>query len=257
MTEDDKEKKEEKSLIRIRNASFVYGSNDSSPVFSSLNLELFQHENVFLFGGSGSGKTSIVKAILGLLHLSDGSYEAFNRDMRNPSARTLLAVRKKIGFLPEKGILISQTSVLGNLVFPLRFVAQLSKSRSEEIALAVLEEHNLLDIKDCLPFELSINIIKTVGLLRALIFKPALLILDDPFEGLDLEGFRFFQKIFGQMRSDKEITLFFLTRKPIFVPGLFQKYYELSPDGDLMSVDCQRIEHHRLEFTMISGGKIL
>ena len=255
MTEDNK--KEEKSIIRIRNASFVYSSKDSTPVFSSLNLELYQHENAFLFGGSGSGKTSIVKAIMGLLHLSRGSYEAFNRDMRNPSAQTLLAVRKKIGFLPENGILISQTSVLGNLAFPLRFVAQLSKGRSEEIAMAVLEEHNLLDIKDCLPFELSINIIKTVGLLRALIFKPVLLILDDPFEGLDIEGFRFFQKIFEKMRLDKEITLFFLTRKPIFVPGLFQKYYELSPDGDLMSVDSQRIEHHRLEFTMISGEKIL
>ncbi|MCL4461984.1 MAG: ATP-binding cassette domain-containing protein [Nitrospirae bacterium] len=253
----DGSKKEEKPIIHIRDASFVYGLGDNAPVFSSLNLDLYQNENAFLFGGSGSGKTSIVKAIMGLLHLSDGSYEAFNRDMRNPSARTLLAVRRKIGFLPERGILISQLSVLGNMVFPLRFVAQLSKKRSEDIALALLEEHNLLEIKDCLPFELSINMIKSVGLLRALIFKPVLLLLDDPFEGLDLEGFRFFQKIFGKLRTENEMTLFFLTRKPIFVPGLFAKYYELSPDGDLMSVDCQRIEHHRLEFTMISGGKIL
>jgi len=245
----------EKAIVQIRDASFVYDLENESPVFCSLNLELHQRENVFVFGGSGSGKTSIVKAILGLLHLSKGSFEVFNRDMCNPSARTLLYVRRKIGLLPERGILINQMSVLGNLVFPLRFVAQLSKNRSHEIAMTILEEHNLLAIKDCLPFELGTNMIKIIGLLRAMIFKPQLLILDDPYEGLDLEGFRFFQKIFLDIRKEGETSIFFLTRKPLFVAGLFDRFYELAPGGVLSVANSQEIELHRQEITMIAKGE--
>lgn len=245
----------EKAIIQIRDASFVYDTENNMPVFDSLNLELFQNENVFLFGASGSGKTSIVKAILGLLHLSGGSFEAFHRDMCTPSARTLLFVRRKIGLLPERGILISNLSVLGNLVFPLRFVAQLSKNRSHEIAMTILEEHHLLPIKDCLPFELGTNMIKIIGLLRAMVFKPQLLILDDPYEGLDLDGFRFFQKIFLDIRKEGATSIFFLTRKPLFVSGLFDKFYELSPAGVLSVANAQEIELHRQEITMIAKGE--
>ncbi len=232
---------QEKYSILIKDASFLYHLEDEVPVFRSLDFEVKTGENVFLLGNSASGKSSLVKAIMGLLHLSSGSYEAFEKNMKDPSVRTLHTIRRRIGILPDRGILINNLSVQGNLAFPLRFIAHYSKQRSMEIVAGILKEHDLVSIQDCLPFELSINMIKTIGLLRALLFEPTLLILDDPMEGLDAEGIKFFQMVFEQLKKSPHTSVLMLSSKPVLIPGLFDRFCEITPEG-IRSVDRSRIE---------------
>ncbi|MHB1287106.1 MAG: ATP-binding cassette domain-containing protein [Leptospirales bacterium] len=244
---------QKKFNILIKDASFRYHPDDEVPVFESLNFELRTGENVFVLGNSSSGKSSLVKAILGLLHLSEGSYEAFDKNMKDPSVRTLHTIRRKIGILPDRGILINHLSVEGNLRFPLRFIANYSKQKCHEIVSGIIKEHDLFSIQDCLPFELSINMIKTVGLLRALLFEPALLILDDPFEGLDGEGVRFFQMVFNQLKKSTQTSILMLSRKPVLIPGVFDRFCEVT-SGGIKTVDSSRIEELERACSLYTPG---
>ncbi len=227
--------------ILIKDAAFRYHPDDEVPVFENLNFEVGARENIFILGNSSSGKSSLVKAIMGLLHLSEGSYMSFDKNMKDPSARTLHTIRRKIGILPDRGILINHLSVEGNLIFPLRFISNYSKQKCHEIVSGIIKEHDLFSVQDCLPFELSINMIKTVALLRALLFEPALLILDDPFEGLDGDGVRFFQMVFNQLKKSAQTSILMLSRKPVLIPGVFDRFCEITTGG-VKTVDPSRIE---------------
>ena len=245
---------EEKSAILMKGASFLYHLEDETPVIRNLSFEMKHGENAFLLGKSGSGKSSLVKAIMGLLHLSEGSYEAFGKTMKDPSVRTIHTVRRRIGILPDRGILLHNLSVQGNLMFPLRFILHHSKERSLEIVDGILRQHDLLSIRDNLPFELSINMIKTIGLLRALLFEPSLLILDDPMEGLDWEGVHFFQAVFDQLKKSTHTSVLMLSRKPVLVPEFFDHYYEMT-SGCLQSVEVSRIKELRNQMDPLKDSK--
>lgn len=237
-----------KPIIRIKDASFRYSLDEESILLRDVNFSIYEGEHILLLGTSGSGKSMFVKSIMGLLFLDSGIYEAFDRSMKNPSSRILYNVRHKIGILPDKGILIQNRSVRSNLAFPLQFVANHSQSRANQIVDRILDENCLLPIQSCLPFELSINMIKTVGLLRALIFDPKLLILDDPIEGLDHEGFLFLRSILKKVREKGETTIFTLSRKPLLPIGVFSRYYEICEGRAIKEVDEARIVKLRENF---------
>lgn len=237
-----------KPIIRIKDAAFRYAVEEESVILRNVNFVIEEGEHVLLLGTSGSGKSMFVRSIMGLLSLDSGIYEAFDRSMKNPSSRTLYNVRHKIGILPDKGILIQNRSVRSNLAFPLQFVSNYSLSRANMVVDKILEENGLLPIGSSLPFELSINMIKTVGLLRALIFDPKLLILDDPLEGLDHEGFLFLRSILKRVRDKGETTVFTLTRKPLLPVGAFSRFYEICEGRAIREVDEGRIKQLRENF---------
>ncbi len=217
------------TLLEFQDARIGYEADQN--LISSLNLRITRENHVIISGSCGTGKSAIVKTILGLLNLWGGEYYAFGRDMDNPSAPLLSYVRKKIGILPDKGILLQHLTVFQNIALPLRYGHFESIEKVTALLEPFVKEFNLVDLLDLYPSSLNLDQIKKVGFVRSLINNPDLLILDDPFEGLDNEGVEVFWKRLFQIKSEKETTVLFFSRKTIEEKSYFSYRYRLMSDG--------------------------
>ncbi len=209
----------------------VIGYEADHTLISGLNLRITRGSHVFITGSCGVGKSAIVKTILGLLSHWKGEYYAFGRDMGNPSAPLLSYVRKKIGILPDRGILLQHLTVFQNIALPLRYGHFVPLERVTVLLEPFLKEFHLDDLLDLYPPSLNLDQIKKVGFVRSLINNPDLLILDDPFEGLDDQGTEVFWKRLTQIDSEKETTLLVFTRKTMNGKSFFSHRYRLMSDG--------------------------
>ena len=217
------------TLIDLQDAKVGY--EEENPLFSALNFRMIRSEHVFVSGACGVGKSALVKTILGLLCLWGGSYYAFGRDMDAPSAPLLSFVRKKIGVLPDRGILLQNMTVLQNISLPLRFGQFESMSRVMKLLEPFLEEFRLEEHFNKYPSDLNLDQVKKIGIVRALINDPDLLILDDPFEGLDDEGVSLLMNRLDRINREREKTFLVLSRKSIDVPSYFRHRFCLTSDG--------------------------
>jgi phospholipid/cholesterol/gamma-HCH transport system ATP-binding protein len=209
----------------------VIGYEADIPLISDLNLRITRGSHVVITGSCGVGKSAIVKTILGLLNHWKGEYYAFGRDMGNPSAPLLSYVRKKIGILPDRGILLQHLTVFQNIALPLRYGHFVPLEKVTALLEPFLEEFHLEDLLDSYPSSLNLDQIKKVGFVRALINNPDLCILDDPFEGLDDEGIEAFWRRLTLIDSEKEITVLVFTRKSMNRKSYFNHRYHLMSDG--------------------------
>ena len=217
------------TLLDFQDARIGY--EPDRPLFPALNLRSSRGDHIHITGPCGIGKSAIVKTVLGLLTLWEGEYTAFGRDMTAPSAPLLSYVRKKIGVLPDRGVLLSHLTVFQNIALPLRFGHFESLERVTALLAPFLEEFRLGDLLDLYPSSLNLDQIKKVGFVRSLINNPDLLILDDPFDGLDDEGVETFWNRLARIDSEKEITVLVLARKSMDRQSFFSHRYRLAADG--------------------------
>lgn len=217
------------TLIELQDAKIGY--EWENPLFASLNFRVTRCQHVLVSGPCGVGKSALVKTLLGLLYLWDGSYYAFGRDMDNPSAPLLSFVRKKIGILPDAGILIQNLTVLQNIALPVRFGQFDSMDRVRRLLEPYLDEFRIKDLLTKYPSELNLDQVKKIGFVRALINNPDLLILDDPFEGLDDDGVEILWAQLAKINDEKEKTILVFSRKNMENPSLFSHRYRLDSGG--------------------------
>lgn len=223
-------------LLELADATFLpVGSN--GPQMSSVTLNISKGEHTYILGKAGTGKSLLVKSIMGLIPLSTGKYTAFGRSMKDPDNLTLHYVRKKIGLLPENGILINSLTVRENLAFPLKYLSQNKNERPYEIVDGILEEHEMEQLSHLYPYQIGINAQKSLGLLRALLFSPALMILDDPYEGLDQDGIVLFHQYFQNLLEKQHTTILLFSRKPISPKGIFTRYLLMESDKTFRNAD--------------------
>ena len=170
-------------MIRTRELYKAFGSNK---VLNGFNLELHRGENVVVLGKSGSGKSVLIKCMVGLLYPDKGSVEVFGRNVPELNQEELDRIRVKIGFLFQSSALYDSMTVRENLEFPLRR-HWISKTRDEVDALVMdaLENVGLAHAVDLMPSELSGGMRKRIGLARTLILKPDIILYDEPTTGLD------------------------------------------------------------------------
>ena len=223
-------------LLELEDATFLPVGSDG-PQLSSVSLTISKGEHTYILGKAGTGKSLLVKSIMGLIPLSTGIYTAFGRSMKDPDNLTLHYVRKKIGLLPENGILINSLTVRENLAFPLKYLSQNKNERPYETVDRILKEHQLEKIADLNPYQIGINAQKSIGLLRALLFSPALIILDDPYEGLDQDGILLFHQYFQSLLEKQHTTILLFSRKPISPKGIFARYLLMERDQTFRSAD--------------------
>lgn len=170
-------------VIEIRNLKKSFGDKQ---VLKGIDLDLIRGENIAILGGSGSGKSVLIKCIVGLIEPDSGTLTVLNRNLEDLDKNELDELRQKVGYLFQGGALYDSMTVRKNLEFPVRRT-QFSKNKAEvdEMVKEVLESVGLLDAIDKMPAELSGGMKKRIGLARTLILKPEIILYDEPTTGLD------------------------------------------------------------------------
>ncbi len=169
--------------IRVRDLVVAFGDH---VVLDHLALDVRRGEILGFVGGSGSGKSVLLRTIIGLLPKRQGTIEVLGVDLDAASEAQLHAVQRRWGVLFQQGALFSSLTALQNVQFPMREYLQLSDRLLAEIALAKLEMVGLdADDGDKFPSELSGGMTKRVALARALALDPEIVFLDEPTSGLD------------------------------------------------------------------------
>ena len=171
------------AVIEISNLSKSFGSNH---VLRNLSLTVHRNENVVVLGKSGSGKSVLIKCIIGLIRPDTGTLRVLGRDMLSLSVRERDQMRARIGFLFQSNALYDSMTVRENLEFPLRrHRAQLEKSEVDALVTEVLGNVGLTHTVEMRPAELSGGMKKRIALARTLILKPEIILYDEPTTGLD------------------------------------------------------------------------
>jgi phospholipid/cholesterol/gamma-HCH transport system ATP-binding protein len=173
----------EEVVISIKNLSKSFGENH---VLHGIDLELHRGENLVVMGRSGTGKSVLIKIIVGLLKPDRGTVKVFGKEVDKLDKKQLTELRLKIGFLFQHSALYDSMTIRENLEFPLvRNQKDISRKEIDEAVKDVLEAVGLGSTINQLPSELSGGQQKRVGLARTLIMKPEIIFYDEPTSGLD------------------------------------------------------------------------
>jgi phospholipid/cholesterol/gamma-HCH transport system ATP-binding protein len=179
-----KEKNKEKDIVlAVHNLYKSFGDNH---VLLDFNLELEKGESVVVLGKSGSGKSVLIKCIIGLMKPDKGEIEVFGENVSGLENDELDRMRAKVGFLFQSNALYDSMTVRQNLEFPLRrHWIKVSQDEVNTMVAEALEDVGLAHTVDMMPAELSGGMRKRIALARTLILKPEIILYDEPTTGLD------------------------------------------------------------------------
>ena len=170
-------------VIGINNLMKSFGDQE---VLKNVSLQLFNGENLVVLGKSGSGKSVLIKCIVGLLNPGGGTIDVLGQNVGTLKSEELGELRKKIGFLFQSGALYDSMTVKQNLEFPLRRVKRdLTQREIDEKVKEVLENVGLANAIDKMPSQLSGGMRKRISLARTIVVDPLIMLYDEPTTGLD------------------------------------------------------------------------
>ena len=197
------------AVISVRD--LVVGFGDVT-VLDHAALDVFEGEILGFVGGSGAGKSVLMRTIIGLLPKRQGTIEVFGTDLAAIGERERRTIEQRWGVLFQQGALFSSLTALQNVQFPIREYLDLSPRLTEEIALAKLEMVGLsADMRGKYPAELSGGMIKRVALARALALDPDIVFLDEPTSGLDPIGAAEFDELIRTLQRTLGLSVFMVT----------------------------------------------
>jgi len=197
------------AVISVRD--LVVGFGDVA-VLDHATLDVFEGEILGFVGGSGAGKSVLMRTIIGLLPKRNGTIEVFGTDLAALSERERRSIERRWGVLFQQGALFSSLTALQNVQFPIREYLDLSPRLIAEIALAKLEMVGLDgDVRGKYPAELSGGMVKRVALARALALDPDIVFLDEPTSGLDPIGAAEFDELIRTLQRTLGLSVFMVT----------------------------------------------
>jgi phospholipid/cholesterol/gamma-HCH transport system ATP-binding protein len=171
------------AVIQVRDLYKAFGDNQ---VLNGFNFDLKRGENVVVLGKSGSGKSVLIKCIIGLMQVDKGMINVLGNDVPKLNTTDLDKMRAKVGFLFQSNALYDSMTVRENLEFPLRrHWIKTSKEEVNDLVMEVLTNVGLPHTVDMMPSELSGGMRKRIALARTLILKPDIILYDEPTTGLD------------------------------------------------------------------------
>lgn len=195
--------------IRVRDLTVGFGRRI---VLDSLSLDVPRGEILGFVGASGSGKSVLMRTIIGLIPKRQGSIEVAGMRLENASSEELREIGRRWGILFQQGALFSSLTVRQNVQFPMRENLTLSPRLLDEMAMAKLEMVGLdPDVGDKFPSQLSGGMTKRVALARALALDPEILFLDEPTSGLDPISGGDFDSLIKTLQRTLGFTVFMVT----------------------------------------------
>jgi len=196
-------------VIEVRGVVAGFGSHI---VLDHIDLDVHRGEVLGFVGGSGAGKSVLMRTIIGLIPKRAGTIKVLGVDMDAASLEVRQAIERRWGILFQQGALFSSLTVMENLQFPVREYLDLSQRLLDELAVAKLEMVGL-DASVCgkYPSELSGGMTKRVALARALALDPDIVFLDEPTSGLDPIGAGDFDTLIATLQRTLGLTVFMVT----------------------------------------------
>lgn len=172
-----------KVVAAVRNLRKSFGERE---VLRNVNLDLYESENLVILGRSGTGKSVLIKCMVGLMKPDGGSINILGKDVFSLNGKELNELRLQIGFSFQGSALYDSMTIRENLEFPLkRNLGIYDKRKLNELVTTALEDVGLAHTVNQMPAELSGGMKKRVGIARTLILKPKIMLYDEPTSGLD------------------------------------------------------------------------
>jgi len=208
-------------------------SFDRAEVLRGLSFQLERGETLVVMGGSGSGKTVLLRHVAGLIRPDAGEVRVFGIAIERLSEEELLPIRRRMGYVFQGAALFDSLSVRENVAFPLREHTHLEEPEIHERVVHVLSLVGLgADVLPLLPSELSGGMRKRVGIARALVIEPELMLFDEPTAGLDPTNSKMVGELIVQLKAgagdtsivvthDVELARTVADRLAILVDGRF------------------------------------
>ena len=197
-------------IIEVRDLEVRFGSFS---VFKNLNLDVRRGEILGFVGGSGQGKSVLMRTILELVPKYSGTIRLFDKDVDDLTVPQRSRLNRRYGVLFQMGALFSSLTVKENIQVPMKEQGgTMSKKLMDELALMKIDMVGLArEAADKLPSELSGGMIKRAGLARALALDPDLLFVDEPTSGLDPIGAANFDDLIARLRDTLGLTVYMVT----------------------------------------------
>lgn len=180
-------------------------------VLRGVNLKIRRGEIMTLIGGSGTGKTVILRSIIGLIRSDQGKIIFNGVNITHYTEEQFIEVRKEIGMLFQGGALFDSLNVLDNVCYPLREHTPLSEDEIRKKGITILEELGLNGKEDLFPADLSGGMKRRVGIARSIILEPEMILFDEPTTGLDPYNTRNISELIVELNKTRGITSLIVT----------------------------------------------
>lgn len=190
-------------VIALRDVVKSFGTQR---VLDGLTFEVPRGRCLAIMGPSGTGKSVVLRHVIGLMRADSGVVEVEGRDMAKLTRRELTELRKRMGFLFQEGALINWLSVGDNVALPLRENTDLKEAEIKERVQAKLELVHIPDAWKKMPSQISGGMKKRVGLARALITDPEIVLYDEPNAGLDPEISQSINELLRELHQGLGVT---------------------------------------------------
>lgn len=195
-------------IIELKN---VYKSFGEKVVHQGINLDIYEGEKITVLGGSGTGKSVLLKLIIGLLQADSGSIVVMGKNLTDIKEDELISIRKNIGMLFQGAALFDSLTVWENIAYALIEDSGMSENEINDVVKKKLELVGLSGIEDKMPADLSGGMKKRVGLARALATTPKIILYDEPTTGLDPPNINRINDLINDMNRQFNITSVIIT----------------------------------------------
>jgi len=193
------------------NVSNLYKSFNNQKILNGVNFKISKGECVVIIGKSGSGKSVLLKHILGLFKLEKGSIDIDGESLKDLTYNQLQNIRAKIGMVFQSGALFDSMTVNDNIKIALDRLTNLSEKEIQERINECLNEVGMKDTNHLMPSELSGGMKKRVGIARAISFNPDYLFYDEPTTGLDPIMSDIINKLISKFNKNNDVTSLVIT----------------------------------------------
>ncbi len=230
---------------------------DDRVVLNRLSFKVMRGETKIILGGSGGGKSTIIKLVLGLLKPDEGRVLVDGEDITDYNEAQMMNVRKKIGMVFQEGALFDSLSVYDNVAYRLHEQG-LPEDEVEPEVRRMLRFVNLEDAIDKMPAELSGGMRRRVGIARALIGDPKIVLFDEPTAGLDPPTARTICELAMKLRDLEDVSSIFVTHEMNNLDYICSEYAVVNEEGQVVfEVEGERLCLTNSKVMMMKEGNVI
>jgi len=240
--------------IEFRNVTMIY---DGRKVLDDLSFKVMKGETKIILGGSGCGKSTTIKLVLGLVKPDSGQILVDGEDVTNYAEGQMMSVRKKIGMIFQEGALFDSLSVYENVAFKLHEQGVPEEEVESEVR-RMLRFVNLEDAIEKMPSELSGGMRRRVGIARALVGDPKIVMFDEPTAGLDPPTARTICELAMKLRDLEDVSSIFVTHEMNNLDYLTSEYAVVNEAGEVVfEKEGEKLCLINSKVLMMRDGKII